>query len=313
MGAGRMAQGFDQPGDSSVLTLAHAVQDSPQLTLAGFYDTRAERAALAEGKWRCPPSPRDREAWLDAGWDLIFIATPDECHAADLAAALERKPRGVLVEKPLATDARTAGRLVQRAGELAVALVTDFPRRWHTGVVHLAALTESGEIGDVRRIMGTYTGGLTHNGIHLLDLIAAWVPGVEGVERLAQTPGAAWLRLTVRGRAVELFLAESPLQNGYAFALELHTDRARVDLGGAPETLTLLTKAAHPNYPDFQVLRRAAHWPMEEEPLLPRAVAALAGLARDPAAAARHLEQEMERERFFALVFGSLNPQPSKP
>ena len=309
MGAGRMAQGFDQPGDSSVLTLAHAVQNSPLLTLGGFFDNRTERAEAAEQKWNCPPTSRDREVWLAAGWDLIFIATPDACHAADLADAIARQPRGVLVEKPLATDAQTAGRLLQHAGASGVALVTDFPRRWHTGVAQIAARLDTGELGDASRIVGTYSGGLLHNGVHLLDLIAAWVPGVERVERLGQTPGAVWLRLSASGRETELFLAESPFRDGYAFALTLHTDRARIDLDGAPETLTLLTKAAHPNYPDFSTLRPAATWPMEEEPLLSRAVETLAGLARDPAAAARHLAREIEREHFFGLVFDSLNPQ----
>ncbi len=304
-----MAQGFDRPGDSSVLTLAHAVQESPLLTLGGFYDNRTERAETAERKWHCPPTPREREAWLAAGWDLIFIATPDACHAADLADAIARKPRGVLVEKPLATDAQIAGRLLQQAGASAVALVTDFPRRWHTGVAHIAARLASGELGHTSRIVGTYSGGLRHNGVHLLDLIAAWVPGVERVERLGQTPGAAWLRLAAGAREIELFLAESPLRDGYAFALTLHTDRARIDLDGAPETLTLLTKAAHPNYPDFPTLRPVATWPMEDEPLLTRAVETLAGLARDPAAAAHQLAREIERERFFGLVFDSLKPQ----
>lgn len=308
MGAGRMAQGFDAPGESSVRTLAHAVQSSPLLALGGFYDTDAARAEAAERKWNCPPTPRTREAWLAAGWDLIFIATPDACHAADLADAIAQKPRGVLVEKPLAPDAESAGRLLRLAGESGVALVTDFPRRWHTGVTQLAARLAAGELGPVSRIVGTYSGGLLHNGVHLLDLIAAWVPGVERVETLGQTPGAAWLRLAAKGRETELFLAESPLRDGYTFALTLHTDRARIDLDGAPETLTLLTKAAHPNYPDFSTLRPNTTWPMEDEPLLTRAVETLAGLARDPAAAARYLAREIERERFFGLVFGALRP-----
>lgn len=310
MGAGRMAQGFDQPGDSSVLTLAHAVQKSPLLTLGGFYDNLSGRAEAAERKWGCPPSPRDREAWLDTAWDLIFIATPDACHAADLADAIARKPRGVLVEKPLATEAPVAARLLRQAGDSAVALVTDFPRRWHTGVAHIAARLASGDLGHPSRIVGTYSGGLLHNGVHLLDLIAAWVPGVERIERLGQTSGAVWLELSASGRETELFLAESPLRDGYSFALTLHTDRARIDLDGAPETLTLLTKAAHPNYPDFPTLRPVATWPMEDEPLLTRAVETLAGLARDPAAAAHQLAREIERERFFGLVFDSLKPQP---
>src|SRR5262252_5059042 len=56
LGAGRMAQGFDDPHSPHVLSLAHAVHVSPGFRLGGFFDRRPERAELAERRWGCPQS-----------------------------------------------------------------------------------------------------------------------------------------------------------------------------------------------------------------------------------------------------------------
>ena len=56
LGAGRMAQGFDDPGSPQVLSLAHAVQASRPFRLGGFFDRRPERAEAAEHRWGCLPS-----------------------------------------------------------------------------------------------------------------------------------------------------------------------------------------------------------------------------------------------------------------
>ncbi|MHB8621519.1 MAG: hypothetical protein ACYDAG_18485, partial [Chloroflexota bacterium] len=94
MGAGAIAQGFDNPTSPHVLSLAHAVSLSPEFELGGFYDIDSMRSQEAEKKWACPATPRDRQRWLNRGWDVICIATPDQRHAADLADALSVKPRG---------------------------------------------------------------------------------------------------------------------------------------------------------------------------------------------------------------------------
>ena len=86
LGAGRMAQGFDDPGSPHVLSLAHAVQASRGFSLGGFFDQRPERAEAAERRWSCPPSPRARAAWLSQPWDVVLIATPDTASFVNVAA-----------------------------------------------------------------------------------------------------------------------------------------------------------------------------------------------------------------------------------
>jgi predicted dehydrogenase len=118
LGAGRIAQGFDKPGDSRILTLAHAVTRCPRLCLGGFYDCCLTATRKAERKWKTPPSPRNREEWLGAGWDIVCIATSDDSHAKDLSDVLNHSPKAILVEKPLTQEDRIGQQLLRKARKL---------------------------------------------------------------------------------------------------------------------------------------------------------------------------------------------------
>src|SRR6185503_4409517 len=167
LGAGRMAQGYDDPHSPHVLSLAHAVHVSPGFRLGGFFDRRPERAELAERRWGCPPSPRARAEWLGRPWDGVLIATPDAEHGADLHDVLARKPRGIVVEKPVATDGAEGLRLLEDAERLGVPVLVDFPRRWHSGVAAVARDIAAGRLGTPIAATLTYSGGAAHSEIHV--------------------------------------------------------------------------------------------------------------------------------------------------
>ncbi len=302
MGAGRIAQGFDEPGGERVLTLAHAVRKSPRLQLAGFYDLLPERAEAAEFKWDCPPTPRDREAWLDAGWDVVLIATPDDSHVADFEAVLHRKPKGVMVEKPLAPNIADAERLVEMACRQSTAVLVDFPRRWHSGVQEVGRLLATNQLGTLRRIHGNCSGGLRHNGVHLLDLVAAWCPSADGLRLIARRDGAAWFTMNTGHGPVEFSFSASTQEGCYVCDLRFETDRARIDFCDSPEILRLSRPGGHPNYPTYQALITEQTWPMEDEPLLVGMLAHLVALIGDAEAARAQAMIEIARERFFAEV-----------
>jgi hypothetical protein len=302
MGAGRMAQGFDAPGSERVLTLAHGVQKSPQLQLSGFFDLHPERAAAAEHKWGCPPSPRDREAWLDAGWDIILIATPDHAHIPDFESVLQRKPKAVMVEKPLAPNLPDAERLLSLARDRSIPVLVDYPRRWHSGVRQVSQMMADGQLGQLRRIQGLCSGGVRHNGVHLLDLVAAWCPSVECVELIAKQGSVAWFHLATKSGPIEFILSEAAQESCYVWELRLETDRARIEFCDSPEILRLSRPGPHPNYPTYQALIAEKTWPMEDEPLLVHMLADLVAMIGDPAAARAHTLLEIERERLFDQV-----------
>jgi predicted dehydrogenase len=303
LGAGQIAAGFDSPADRRILTLAHAVQASTRLHLGGFFDVRPERAAAAERKWGCLPSPRQRTAWLDAGWDVVFIATPDPAHAADVRDVIRRRPRALLVEKPFASDDDEALELMQAAARARVPILVDFPRREHSAVRHVSRLLRTGRLGAIKRITGLYSGGVRHNGVHLLDLVAEWQPGVRSVRRVSARPGATHLELHSRAGIVPLILSDGAQPACYVWELRVETERGRIDLSGAPEMLRVSRTGSHPNYPGFRTLIEGQARPMEEEPLLLRVVARAARLTASRAAARQQWILERSRQRFFMKVF----------
>ena len=303
LGAGRISAGFDALGDARVQTLAHAVSRTPQLALAGFYDQDPTRAAAAEVKWDCPASPRTRSAWLAAGWDVICIATPDDAHATDLRDVLAQRPRAVLVEKPLAASDVDATKLLQAARRKGVPLLVDFPRREHPAVREVTKQLRSGALGKVRRVVGHYSGGARHNGVHLLDLVAAWLPSVLSVRKLGGGSAELLLELRTGKGRVPMLLAEAAQPGCYVWELRTETEHGLVELTGSPETLRVSRPGPHPNFPGFTALLPQHEWPMEDEPLLLRVVERLAKLAASPVAADAQWKLELERQRFFTKVF----------
>jgi hypothetical protein len=313
LGAGRIAAGFDSPATSRVLTLAHAVCASPRLRLGGFFDVVAGRAAEAERKWGCEPGPRQRTAWLDAGWDVVIVATPDAAHAADVRDVIKRRPRALLVEKPLAIDDREALELVQLAKRAGVPLSVSFPRREHPAIQRVTRLLQSGRLGAIRRITGLYSGGVRHNGVHLLDLVAAWQPGVRTVRRVCSRPGEVQLELRTGAGVVPLLLLDAVQSGCYVWELRVETERGRIDLAGAPEMLRLSHPGKHPHYPGFTTLLEQGGQSMEEEPLLSRVVARTARLAVSPSAARAQWGLEHSRQLFFKKVFAHFRAELQSP
>jgi predicted dehydrogenase len=303
-----MGQGFDTPRSARVLSLAHALKRSKRLRLAGIFDIRRGRAAAAEDKWGCPPSPRAREAWLDSGWDVVIIATPAASHPRDLRDVLARRPRAVLVEKPVAADGHEAVRLLEQARAARVPVMVDFPRRGHTGVEKISRWFADGVLGRALEVRGRYSGGLANNGIHLLDVVAAWCGPTSRVRRVLARPGHAWLDYRAPAGPVALFLAEAPQTGCYVWELTCDTREARIELGGYPETLRVYRRQPHAVYPRYRVLAEDRRWTMDDEPLLLRAVERLASLATDAAAGEAHLRCEIERHRFFRAVLDRTSP-----
>ena len=308
LGAGRIAQGFDTPTSNQILTLAHAVRECPGLELGGFFDQDAHRSIAAEKKWSCPESPRELPAWLKTGWDVVCIATPDHQHLADLQAVLPAKPKAILVEKPLGEDGFAALKWLKHARKSGIPIMVNFPRRWHPGVQQTEKWLQQGKLGHILRVEIVCSGGLLHNGSHALDLIGGWCPHVERVVCEHQTTTQKWFRLHSKKNHIDLTLRSATQQNCYVWEVRIETDLGRVELTGIPEQLILSSPQEHPNFPGFQGLQPRISWPMEKEPLLLYAVQHLHKLATSKAAAAKHLELELDRQQFLHRFFSQMQP-----
>lgn len=308
MGAGRIAQGFDRPGDPNVLTVAHAVSRSSDFVLGGFFDLDATKAAAAERKWSAPHSPREREAWLQGGWDVIYIATPDNCHDQDFRDALSACPKAIFVEKPLSLNSAQGETLLQQAEEAGVAVLVNYQRRWHSKVQEMAARVREGDLGRLQAGTLTYSGGTSHNGVHLLDLLSLWLEG-DLSARLSGREGMTTL-LSLSTPAGNAPFSLTDLASEHYFVCEMHLffSEGRIDLGGYPESLSASHREQDPLYEGFSVCPQEPSHEMEEEPLLEYSLTRLAEIINDPLQRTAQFEIEKRSTRFISHVLSQFLP-----
>ena len=129
-----------------------------------------------------------REMLEKENLDLLSVCTGDNQHAQMVVDAAEGGVRGIACEKPIATTMAEANRMIEVCEQNGVVLSIDHSRRlrphWHAARAEL----RDGELGAVRRIVGSGGGPramLFRNGTHLIDAVCwfaegepEWVVGV---------------------------------------------------------------------------------------------------------------------------------------
>lgn len=114
---------------------------------------RAEHFARRHGAARWYGNLKDLLA--DAEVDAIYIATPNQCHAADSIACLDAgKP--VLCEKPFALNAAQAGQTVAAARRNKVFCMEAMWTRFLPAVIEAKRRIDAGEFGTVRMVLGNF-------------------------------------------------------------------------------------------------------------------------------------------------------------
>ncbi|HET7092079.1 MAG TPA: Gfo/Idh/MocA family oxidoreductase, partial [Thermomicrobiales bacterium] len=138
IGAGRWATEAHLPG----------LRDCAGVRIDAVADIDRERSAAVAVRFGIPRVYESAQAMLDdTPLDLVVIATPDDAHAADAAAALCRGLH-VLCEKPLATAVADAARLTRLAAEAGVVTRVGFATRFAPAMRRMRDLIANGAIGE---------------------------------------------------------------------------------------------------------------------------------------------------------------------
>jgi predicted dehydrogenase len=114
---------------------------------------RAREAAQRLGAERAFDSPE--ELAVADGVDVVHVCTPNDLHAP-LAEAALRAGKHVVCEKPLATTAAQAERLLDAVRESGRVATVPFVYRYNPNVFEARARVAAGEIGAVRLVHGGY-------------------------------------------------------------------------------------------------------------------------------------------------------------
>lgn len=174
--------------------------------LAGVVDHHPETGALAA---RHGTRLRGFEAVLaDPAVAGIVIATQPSSHAALALAAIDAG-KHVLVEKPLALDRATAGRVAARAAAARRVLMTGHILRFHPAFEALERLVAAGTLGRLLRLHASRLG----LGAIRAEEDALWCLAPHDVSMI--------LALTGRPPATVAAMAERPLNAGIADAASL--------------------------------------------------------------------------------------------
>lgn len=126
---------------------------SPIIALASSTPDRAAAAASRLGAARVEPDAAALIAASDI--DVVHVCTPNATHAPYALAALEAG-RHVVCEKPLATTAADARRLVEAAAHAGVIAAVPFVYRYHPMVREARARVARGDVGTLLSVQGAY-------------------------------------------------------------------------------------------------------------------------------------------------------------
>jgi myo-inositol 2-dehydrogenase/D-chiro-inositol 1-dehydrogenase len=243
-------------------------RDIPGAHLAGVFDADTARAQAAAAGATVFPDPRSLIASDRVG--AVLIATPDATHG-ELALACLEAGKPVLCEKPLASSAVEALRVVQAEVALKRRLIqVGYMRRFDPGYQEMKRIKDEGGIGatvllhNVHRNVSApewFTGpmAVTNSFVHEID-ISRWLTGSEMVSaHVASGPGGEPLMITMRTNRDEIVSTEVFINAAYGYHVHAELVGRQGTVALAPPSLTILNKdrIGGLSYPDNWIPRFA--------------------------------------------------------
>ena len=242
--------------------------ETPGARLAGVFDADAARAQAAAAGAAVFSDPRSLIA--SDSIEAVIIASPDATHAELTLACLEaRKP--VLCEKPLASSAAEALRVVQAEVALKRRLIqVGYMRRFDPGYQEIKRIKDEGGVGAVALLHNVHRNArapewfagpmaVTNSFVHEID-VSRWLTGSEMVSaHVASGPGGDPLMITMRTDRDEIVSTEVYMNANYGYHVHAELVGREGTIALAPSSLTLRNKdrAGGLSYPDNWVPRFA--------------------------------------------------------
>jgi myo-inositol 2-dehydrogenase / D-chiro-inositol 1-dehydrogenase len=243
-------------------------RDIPGAHLAGVFDADAAHAQAAAAGATVFPDPRSLIVSDHVG--AVLIATPDATHG-ELALACLEAGKPVLCEKPLASSAAEALRVVQAEVTQKRRLIqVGYMRRFDPGYQEMKRIKDEGGIGatvllhNVHRNVQApewFTGpmAVTNSFVHEID-VSRWLTGSEMVSaHIASGPGGEPLMITMRTDRDEIVSTEVFINAAYGYHVHAELVGRQGTVALAPPSLTIHNKGriGGLSYPDNWIPRFA--------------------------------------------------------
>lgn len=180
VGLGRIGAGNVELAGATPLSHLAAVRAVEGFAVTGLVDPDPTMRGVAGADIVKGPAPVSDLSELPQGTgEVIAICTPVDSHPQVLEKALARKPRVVIVEKPLAHSFNDARRMVTQAEKAGAVLRVNFNRRFDGRFVRWRVKTTAPSA-----VVARYGKGLMNYGSHLIDLMLDWYGRVDSVQAL---------------------------------------------------------------------------------------------------------------------------------
>ncbi|MFL6836797.1 MAG: Gfo/Idh/MocA family oxidoreductase [Bradyrhizobium sp.] len=243
-------------------------REIPVAHLAGVFDADAARAQAAAADATVFPDPGSLIKSDRVG--AVIIASPDATHA-ELALACLEANKPVLCEKPLASSAAEALRVVQAEVALKRRLIqVGYMRRFDPGYQEMKRIKDEGGVGatvllhNVHRNVRApewFTGpmAVTNSFVHEID-VSRWLTGSEMVSsRVVSGPGGEPLMITMLTDRDEIVSTEVYVNAAYGYHVhsELVGRQGTVALALPSLTMRNKDRIGGVSYPDNWIPRFA--------------------------------------------------------
>lgn len=171
IGCGKIAGYFDKGLNPNTHAGAYYIHKNFKLVVS--YDIVEKKSIEFAKKYNCNSS-KDLNEFLDEYRpEIISVTTPDKTHYKIVKMILlnSTKPKVILLEKPACETKEEFEELVRLSTSNKVPIVVNLSRRFDDYHNHIKNLIKNKHFGNLISIIGTYYGGVKHNGIHLIDTL----------------------------------------------------------------------------------------------------------------------------------------------
>ncbi len=145
------------------------------------------RSAAIEKVIKNRPALQDAEKYCSiedipvGGFDVAILCTPPQNRLQEIRQLCEKKPRLLIVEKPVALDAKSAHHIALLAQEYKIMVRVNFHRRFDLGYVKFKNELRESSLTAPKKIIMRYNKGLFNYAPHLLDQLLDWYGAVINV------------------------------------------------------------------------------------------------------------------------------------
>lgn len=184
IGCGNIGSEFNSFFTIWPVTHARAYDEHPLTKLIAVADCNKEKVQKCARDWRVPNYYLNYIKMLKKEkFDIISICTPYETHAQIIRDIVNLSPqvKGIFCEKPFTNSLQEAKEVTELCKKKKIVLTVNFQRR-HDLFYQYVQENLDRLVGDIKKVIFTYTGGIINNGSHVFDLLRFYFGDIESLE-----------------------------------------------------------------------------------------------------------------------------------